>query len=72
MSIHKYYKISDEGTIVRLKPFCPRCGPGYFMAVNYDRVTCGKCGYTEFKKRTKKKPKGAKPPTGTKKKIKKG
>ncbi len=59
MSIHKYYKISDEGTIVRLNPFCPRCGPGFFMAQNYDRITCGHCGYTEFKKKGSKKAKGS-------------
>ena len=57
MSIHKYYKITDEGKLIRLNPFCPRCGPGYFMAQNYDRVTCGHCGYTEFKKRGSKKQK---------------
>jgi len=54
MSIHKYYKVSDDGKLIRLNPFCPRCGPGYFMAQNYDRLTCGHCGYTEFKKRTPK------------------
>ncbi|MHA1649609.1 MAG: 30S ribosomal protein S27ae [Candidatus Helarchaeota archaeon] len=55
MSVHKYYKITDDGKLIRLNPFCPRCGPGYFMAQNYDRLTCGHCGYTEFKKRTPKK-----------------
>jgi len=57
MSIHKYYKIADDGTLTRLNPSCPRCGPGYFMANHYDRLTCGNCGYTEFKKRTPKKSK---------------
>ena len=31
-------------------PVCPKCGPGVFMATHGDRVACGKCGYTEFKK----------------------
>jgi len=29
---------------------CPKCGPGVFMGEHGNRVTCGKCGYTEFKK----------------------
>ncbi|PKL59113.1 MAG: 30S ribosomal protein S27ae, partial [Methanomicrobiales archaeon HGW-Methanomicrobiales-4] len=28
----------------------PRCGPGVFMGEHNDRASCGKCGYTEFKK----------------------
>ena len=27
--VHSYYKI-EEGKLVRLRPFCERCGPGYF------------------------------------------
>jgi len=27
--------------------FCPRCGPGVFMAAHSNRTACGKCGYTE-------------------------
>ncbi|NLL95264.1 MAG: 30S ribosomal protein S27ae [Thermoplasmatales archaeon] len=33
------------------KPVCPKCGPGIFMATHKDRVSCGKCGYTEFGKK---------------------
>lgn len=29
--------------------FCPRCGPGTFMAEHKNRVTCGKCHYSETK-----------------------
>jgi small subunit ribosomal protein S27Ae len=29
---------------------CPKCGPGFFMAEHSNRKSCGKCGYTEFKK----------------------
>ncbi|MEM2131594.1 MAG: 30S ribosomal protein S27ae [Candidatus Woesearchaeota archaeon] len=29
---------------------CPKCGPGVFMAEHKNRISCGKCGYTEFKK----------------------
>jgi len=28
--------------------FCPKCGAGHHMASHKDRITCGKCGYTEF------------------------
>ena len=31
--------------------FCPKCGAGVFMAKHKDRLTCGKCGYTEFSKK---------------------
>lgn len=27
--------------------FCPRCGPGVKLAQHKDRVTCGRCGYSE-------------------------
>ncbi len=38
-----------QGTkIVRTKTECPKCGTGYFMAVHYNRRTCGKCSYTQF------------------------
>jgi len=29
------------------QPFCPKCGPGIFLAAHKDRRTCGKCGYME-------------------------
>ncbi len=46
------YKV--EGTkIVRERRFCPKCGPGVFLAEHEDRFTCGKCRYTEYKKREK-------------------
>ena len=30
---------------------CPKCGPGYTFAKHNNRLTCGKCGYTEFVKK---------------------
>ena len=41
----------DGDKITRTKQFCPKCGPGTFMAVHKDRVSCGRCGYTEFSKK---------------------
>jgi small subunit ribosomal protein S27Ae len=43
------YDVSS-GKVVRKRPVCPKCGPGVFMATHADRTSCGKCGYTEFKK----------------------
>jgi small subunit ribosomal protein S27Ae len=35
--------------VVRKRKACPKCGPGVFLAEHKDRVSCGNCGYTEFK-----------------------
>ncbi len=56
MSVSKYYKIVD-GRLVRTKRFCPRCGPGVFMAEHWRRYTCGRCGYTEYVREAKEKKK---------------
>ena len=48
--VYKFYKI-DGNSIERIKRDCPRCGKGVFMAVHKDRLTCGKCGFTEFNKK---------------------
>jgi len=50
---YKYYKVEKDGKITRLRRTCPRCGKGVFMAEHKDRYSCGKCGYTEFKKKKK-------------------
>jgi small subunit ribosomal protein S27Ae len=39
-----------EGKATFSKKFCPRCGLGVVLADHKDRMACGKCGYTEFKK----------------------
>ncbi len=46
--IFTYYKF-DEKTLARLRPFCERCGPGFFMADHSNRYTCGHCGFTRYK-----------------------
>lgn len=39
-----------QGTdLVRTRKTCPKCGDGVFMAEHKDRLSCGQCGYTEFK-----------------------
>lgn len=47
-----HYKIEGE-TLTRLRPFCERCGPGYFMADHGTRFTCGHCGFTRYKQNQK-------------------
>ena len=45
-----YYKVSGD-KVERLKKNCPKCGPGVFLGEHSNRSSCGKCGYTEFKKK---------------------
>ncbi len=38
----------------KIKPYtphkyCPKCGPGVWLAEHKDRRSCGKCGYYEKK-----------------------
>jgi small subunit ribosomal protein S27Ae len=47
--IYTLYKIEGE-KVVRQRPTCERCGPGYFMADHHDRFTCGHCGFTRYKR----------------------
>ena len=45
-----HYEVVD-GALVRKKKTCPKCGDGVFLAEHKNRISCGKCGYTEFKKK---------------------
>lgn len=44
------YEIKD-GKVIRKNRICPKCGDGVFLAKHGDRLSCGKCGYTESKKK---------------------
>ena len=46
--VFKLYKVETD-KVVRLRPTCERCGPGYFMADHGNRYTCGHCGFTRYK-----------------------
>ncbi len=46
----EYYEVKGE-EIKQKNKTCPKCGPGTFMAEHKDRVSCGKCGYTEKKEK---------------------
>ena len=56
----KYYTIEGD-KLVRTHRTCPKCGAGYFLANHYDRSSCGKCGYTVFKRKGKKGAAGTRP-----------
>lgn len=43
------YKVDASG-LTRLRPYCERCGSGYFMADHGDRFACGHCGFTRYKR----------------------
>jgi len=43
------YKVEALG-LTRLRPYCERCGQGYFMADHGNRYSCGHCGFTRYKR----------------------
>ena len=47
--VWKLYEAKDK--LTRKNASCPKCGPGFFMAVHKDRISCGKCGYSEMGKK---------------------
>jgi small subunit ribosomal protein S27Ae len=52
-SSNKYALYEVSGSEVKRKnKFCPKCGTGVFLAQHKDRLTCGRCGYTEFTKKS--------------------
>ncbi len=48
-SAYTRYKVDVSG-LTRLRPYCERCGPGYFMADHGNRFACGHCGFTRYKR----------------------
>jgi small subunit ribosomal protein S27Ae len=48
LAVLKYYKVDENNHITRLRRECTNtnCGAATFMAIHYDRYTCGRCGYT--------------------------
>ena len=44
----KWSKYSiEDGKLTRKGVVCTKCGPGVFMGVHSDRMTCGRCGHSE-------------------------
>ncbi len=48
MAKRDMFKVEGD-KIVRLRKTCPKCGVGVFLAEHKNRLSCGACGYTEFK-----------------------
>ena len=46
--IYNFYNVDDD-KVTRLRKACPRCCKGTFLAEHSDRLSCGKCGYADFK-----------------------
>ncbi len=47
--IYKFFQVKS-GAVTRSRKECPRCGRGVYLAEHKDRLTCGKCGYTSYRK----------------------
>jgi small subunit ribosomal protein S27Ae len=48
IQIWKKYNVQGN-KVTRVGESCPRCGVGVFLANHGDRITCGKCGFSEIK-----------------------
>jgi small subunit ribosomal protein S27Ae len=40
---------TKDNVLSRTHKFCPKCGPGTFLAEHGNRRSCGRCGYSESK-----------------------
>ncbi len=49
MQKRELYSVEGE-KVARARRFCPRCGPGVFLAEHENRFSCGKCNYSETKR----------------------
>jgi len=45
----EFYSVEGE-KLRRSNKSCPKCGSGIFLAEHTNRLSCGKCGYTDWKK----------------------
>ena len=43
---HARYSV-DGDVLTRNRDFCPKCGPGVFLAIHSNRTSCGRCGWTK-------------------------
>ena len=48
MKKREIFKVEGD-KITRQRRNCPKCGDGVFLADHKNRLSCGQCGYTEFK-----------------------
>ncbi len=51
-SKHMFVKIWEHYKAGKFSgKWCPRCGPGTILAQHKDRMSCGKCKYSEISKK---------------------
>ncbi len=50
--VWKFYKVEGD-RLESTRQTCPKCGSGVFLAKHKNRVSCGKCGYTQFESKAK-------------------
>jgi small subunit ribosomal protein S27Ae len=43
----KFYEVAGSA-LKRKNKFCPKCSEGNFLGKHENRLTCGKCGYSEI------------------------
>ena len=55
MMKREIFKVEGD-KVTRLRRHCPKCGSGVFLADHKDRLSCGTCGYTEYKSAGNKQP----------------
>ena len=67
MKKREVFKVEGQN-VNRTRKHCPKCGPGVFLAEHKNRVSCGKCGYTEFKSGGSKQKNQSKPENSEKQK----
>ena len=48
VKIWEKYDVSGE-EVERKSESCPRCGSGVFLGDHGDRLTCGRCGFSQTK-----------------------
>ena len=53
---HALFEISGS-EIKRKNKACPKCGQGTYLAKHNNRLTCGKCGYSEMQSKEESAPK---------------
>jgi len=46
LAVLKFYKVSNDGKVTRLRQECSDCGAGVFMSSHVNRQYCGKCTKT--------------------------
>ena len=49
LALLEYYNVEASGKIKKLKNECAKCEVATYMADHPDRLTCGKCGFMQYR-----------------------